>query len=71
MLVFSKPAIQESMLDTPDLVVRAKQQLGELEDKSLSLLESAYLPSASSLPSADGRQRGTLSSACKKQTAKN
>ena len=35
-----------------------------------TLLESAYLPSASSLPSAGGRQRGTLPSACKKQTAK-
>ena len=37
MLVFSKPSIlQEYVLDTPELVGQAKQQLGELEDKSLS-----------------------------------
>ena len=30
------PFLQESMLDTPELVGQAKQQLGELEDKSLS-----------------------------------
>ena len=30
------PFLQESMLDTPELVGPAKQQLGELEDKSLS-----------------------------------
>ena len=39
MLVFSKPPIlQESVLDTPELVGQAKQQLGELEDKNLSNL---------------------------------
>ena len=37
MLVFLQPPIlQESVLDTPELVGQAKQQLGELEDKSLS-----------------------------------
>ena len=30
------PLLQESVLDTPELVGQAKQQLGELEDKSLS-----------------------------------
>ena len=38
-LVSCKPAIlQESVLDNPELVGQAKQQLGELEDKSLSHL---------------------------------
>ena len=32
------PLLQESVLDTPELVGQAKQQLGELEDKSLSNL---------------------------------
>ena len=36
-----------------------------------ALLEFAYLPSAYSLPSAGGRQRRSLPSACKKRTAKN
>ena len=36
-LVSCKPDIlQESVWDTPELVGQAKQQLGELEDKSLS-----------------------------------
>ena len=36
-LVSCKPAIlQESVLHTPELVGQAKQQLGELEDGSLS-----------------------------------
>ena len=30
------PLLQESVLDTPELVGQAKQQLGELEDESLS-----------------------------------
>ena len=30
------PLLQESVWDTPELVGEAKQQLGELEDKSLS-----------------------------------
>ena len=30
------PLLQESVWDTPELVGQAKQQLGELEDKSLS-----------------------------------
>ena len=30
------PLLQESLWDTPELVGQAKQQLGELEDKSLS-----------------------------------
>ena len=36
-LVYSckPPLLQESVLDTPELVGQAKQQLGELEDKSL------------------------------------
>ena len=38
-LVSCKPDIlQESVWDTPELVGQAKQQLGELEDKSLSNL---------------------------------
>ena len=32
------PLLQESVLDTPELVGQAKQQLGELEDKNLSNL---------------------------------
>ena len=32
------PLLQESVLDTPELVGQAKQQLGELEDKRLSNL---------------------------------
>ena len=37
----------------------------------ITLLEFANLPSAYSLPSAGGRQRRSLPSACKKRTAKN
>ena len=32
------PLLQESVWDTPELVGQAKQQLGELEDESLSRL---------------------------------
>ena len=35
---YKPPLLQESVLDIPELVGRAKQQLGELEDKSLSNL---------------------------------
>ena len=39
MLVSSKsPILQDSVLDTPELVGQDKQQLGELEDKTLSNL---------------------------------
>ena len=31
---YKPPLLQESVLDTPELVGQAKQQLGELEDKS-------------------------------------
>ena len=45
-MVYCKPPfLQESVLDTPELVGQAKQQFGELEDKSLSdlVLSKGYL----------------------------
>ena len=36
MVSYKPPLLQESMLHTPELFGQAKQQLGELEDGSLS-----------------------------------